>query len=581
MGSNLRPPEVANGIPHWWRCESLPPAVAAGQGPHIRPPPLAVPARAGNRAPGRRSAAGHATCLRVAGGHPVSKASHSLWNDRGALLLRHQRPGGPAEEVYVARKLSIGRAVDNGIVIDHPDVDRHHAEVQRDASGQYVLRCLSAGAAIEVDGRPQHEVPLAAGVRFQIADTRFECREAPTPASSPPREATVLLAACCPHCGGQQFPPSSDEPQPCPTCGQPVLVLESRGGRVAMLPAAQHGIQIERRAASGGMAWVLQGRRGEQLLAVKVLYPELAADPKQQARFQRECDVLQGVVHPHVLRVVDSGSFGELPYLAAPWQPGGTLADVIQRHRRQQSQCDFDLAVRWLSEAAAGLQALHQQGVVHRDVKPSNLLLGGQDGPVLVADLGIARPADGNTSLTTTGAVAGTYHYIAPEVWQALGDVDHRADQYSLGVVFYELLTGQRPLRGSKPASQCNATVPARFDEVLERLMAFYPSQRYASLEGLGDALDAYRRPDCECWWRPGWLGGDRAGGGEPFAPHVARSDADRHGGVPRRPAPGSANTHCRAAPRAALHVAGGTAAGCFLAGGAKRAPRPARRGPD
>jgi serine/threonine protein kinase len=104
---------------------------------------------------------------------------------------------------------------------------------------------------------------------------------------------------------------------------------------------------------------------------------------------------------------------------------------------------------------------------VHRDVKPSNLLLQSQRGRLRVADLGIARALDGSALLTTTGAVAGTFHYIAPEVWQAADTVDHRADQYSLGVVFYELLTGQLPVPHSKPASQLNRTVPAAFDQVL------------------------------------------------------------------------------------------------------------------
>ncbi len=122
-----------------------------------------------------------------------------------ALLLRIHRGDTSPEEIYVARKLCIGRAVDNPIVIDHPDVDRHHAEVEQDPSGQYVLRCLDK-ATIQVDGQPRRELVLTPGACFQIADTRFECREAPTPARPGVDPAAVGLAARCPHCGGEQFP---------------------------------------------------------------------------------------------------------------------------------------------------------------------------------------------------------------------------------------------------------------------------------------------------------------------------------------------------------------------------------------
>ncbi len=271
-----------------------------------------------------------------------------------------------------------------------------------------------------------------------------------------------------------------------------------------MLPAAQHGLVVQRLAARGGMAWVLQAKRDEQSLAVKVLYPELAANQRQLERFQHEAQALQRIAHPNVLPVVEAGTWGELPYLATPWQPGGTLADVIHRHRQAGTRCDFDQALRWLCDAARGLQALHNAGLVHRDVKPSNLLLQGEHGPLHVADLGIARPVDGGTSQTTTGTVAGTFHYIAPEVWQGSQTVDHRADQYSLGVVFYQLLTGEMPVRHTPPASQLNPTVPAAFAAVLERMMAKEPAQRYASLGELLKVLDAYAHPVCEYAWQCG-----------------------------------------------------------------------------
>ena len=231
---------------------------------------------------------------------------------------------------------------------------------------------------------------------------------------------------------------------------------------VALAAALAGRYEVERELGRGGMATVYLARdlRHRRLVAVKVLLPALSVALGPEL-FLREIELTASLQHPHVLPLFDSGAADGLLYYVMPYVAGETLRARLAR----APQLPVDDAVRLLCEVASALDYAHRRGVVHRDVKPANILLA--DGHAVVADFGIARalrgtgePGDapdasghgaGAGPLTDAGTSPGTPGYMAPE--QVCGDagVDHRADLYSLGVVAYELLAGARPFAGREP----------------------------------------------------------------------------------------------------------------------------------
>jgi eukaryotic-like serine/threonine-protein kinase len=194
--------------------------------------------------------------------------------------------------------------------------------------------------------------------------------------------------------------------------------------------------EIDRVLGHGGMAVVYLARDQElhRPVAVKVLEGSLAGDDDVQARFVREARVAAQLSHPNVVQVYDAGETDGRPYIVMEYVPGTTLT--------QSGRLPPDEAVQLVLQACAGLQHAHEAGLVHRDIKPGNLLLR-EDGVLKLADFGIARSTDA-TQLTQLGTILGTAAYLAPE--QAAGEgVTAVADVYSLGAVLYELLTGRPP----------------------------------------------------------------------------------------------------------------------------------------
>jgi eukaryotic-like serine/threonine-protein kinase len=199
---------------------------------------------------------------------------------------------------------------------------------------------------------------------------------------------------------------------------------------------AEGRYRVERVLGHGGMAVVYLARDEElhRPVAVKVLAEHLAGDENVRERFVREARLAARLSHPNVVQVYDAGESEGQPYIVMEYVPGRTLA--------QCGKLPADEAVQLVLQACAGLQHAHDAGLVHRDVKPGNLLLR-DDGVLKIADFGIARTAEA-TQLTQLGTVLGTAAYLAPE--QALGEeVNAAADVYSLGAVLYELLTGRPP----------------------------------------------------------------------------------------------------------------------------------------
>jgi len=254
------------------------------------------------------------------------------------------------------------------------------------------------------------------------------------------------------------------------------------------------------RLGSGGAATVYRARdvRLDRIVAVKVLHEQLAADPDFLARFQREARTAASLNHPNVVDVYDYGAEGNTAYIVMPFVGGGNLKELIAARGRLAPTEATDIARQVLSALAAA----HAKGLVHRDVKPQNVLLTG-DGVVKLADFGIAHVA-AQPELTQVGTTIGTAAYIAPE--QATGaSVGPAADLYGVGLLLYEMLTGRPPFVGGTPMEvayrqvnehptsprQLVPAVPAALDAVVMRALAKDPAARFPSAEAMLAALDA------------------------------------------------------------------------------------------
>lgn len=258
------------------------------------------------------------------------------------------------------------------------------------------------------------------------------------------------------------------------------------------------GYRLLERIGRGGMGDVYRAqhlRLGREA-AIKVLHAHLASDPDFLRRFEREAASVARLEHPSILPVWEYGEQEGSPYLVTPLLRGGNLADRLRREGLTPDEIGS-----YLREMASALDYAHQQGLIHRDVKPANMLLGNQPGRLLLADFGIAKVFGAGESLTRTGVGLGTAEYMAPEQFQ--GQADRRSDLYALGVVLYQMLTGHVPFSGTTPyeiitkhlqaalppVRQFNPTVPPALEAVVARALARNPDERYQSGAALAAAF--------------------------------------------------------------------------------------------
>jgi serine/threonine protein kinase len=236
-------------------------------------------------------------------------------------------------------------------------------------------------------------------------------------------------------------------------------------------------LEILKHLGRGGMGFVYLARqpRLERMVALKVLARARETDPHFAGRFSREARALARLNHPNIVAVYDFGDVQGHYYLLIEYVDGMNLRQLMQSKRITPEE-----AMAIVPKICGALQYAHEQGVVHRDIKPENILVD-RYGQVKIADFGIAKlldPARTEFRLTEERQVIGTPHYMAPEQIESPQRVDHRADIYSLGVVFYEVLTGELPLGKFAPPSR-KAAIDARLDEVVLRALEKEPEERY------------------------------------------------------------------------------------------------------
>ena len=233
----------------------------------------------------------------------------------------------------------------------------------------------------------------------------------------------------------------------------------------------------------GGMGMVYKARQKSlgREVAVKLLSRELQDDPNFAERFTREARAMALLNHPNIISIHDFGQRGDYHYLVMEFVDGVNLRQLLQAGRMEPAE-----AMLLVPQLCDALQYAHDNGIVHRDIKPENVLLS-QNGHVKIADFGLAKlvdPARNDVTLTRTRQVMGTLSYMAPEQVERPADVDHRADIYSLGVVIYELLTGELPLGRFSPPSR-KAEIDVRLDEIVLRALEKEPSLRYQQVSEL------------------------------------------------------------------------------------------------
>ena len=316
-------------------------------------------------------------------------------------------------------------------------------------------------------------------------------------------------AGGCPGCG---TPLPDDAPAGlCPRCllsGGLFSAATSGGGPRFAAPGLEDlarrfpDLELRGVLGRGGMGAVYLARQVklDRDVALKVLPPEVGRDPAFAQRFLREARTLARLNHPHIVQVFD---FGQTPgdpdtgepglfYFLMEYVDGANLRDVIAAAHAGTVEPAKSLEI--VRQVCTALQFAHARGVVHRDVKPENILLD-RAGTVKIADFGLAKLGRGDReeaaagTLTGTRQAMGTPHYMAPEQARGTRDVDHRADIYSLGVVFYELLTGELPLGRFAPPS-ARARTDVRLDEVVLRALESDPADRYQSVTDVQSAVD-------------------------------------------------------------------------------------------
>ncbi len=379
-------------------------------------------------------------------------------------------------------ELVIGRGVSGeGRLSDDHELSRRHARVARDASGQLTIEDLGSANGTFVSGeRVRGRQVLKVGDSVQIGSTTLQ----------------VI------HVGRAPDPPAPATPLPAPANRPhaPAAPTADREGLTSELPLGSivAGCRLEEVISHGDMAVVY---RAEELalqrrVALKVILPEHYGEERFRERFRRESKVAAAIDHPNVIPIFDAGDEDGLLFITMRLVEGTDMRTLIAAEGRIEPL----RAARIVRQVGAALDAVHARGMLHRDVKPSNVLLARED-HVYLSDFGLAKRAASVGGLTRQGSIVARAEYVAPE--QILNErVDARSDIYALGCLLFETLTGEAPFarwtEGPEALAHLNAPrpsplelcpdLPREFDDVVRRAMAKDPSERYPSADDLGQA---------------------------------------------------------------------------------------------
>lgn len=290
-----------------------------------------------------------------------------------------------------------------------------------------------------------------------------------------------------------------------PSTGQPLLNVSEHGASGSAAPPEKLGqYRICERIGGGGMGDVYKAidEGLNRTVAVKVLPVELARHPDFVRRFRAEATAIARLRHPNIVQVFACGEDAGRHYYVMQFVPGQSLAGLLG----QRLKLGIDETLRIIGQCLSGLATAHHEGLVHRDIKPGNILLDAEQGQALVADFGLVKTTNGSENLTATGVIMGTVDYLSPEQARGL-KVDCRSDLYSVGALAYRMLSGQLPFDSDtptgmifqhafeqpKPLSDIAPEVPEALTGIVMRLLDKVPDNRYPSAESLLTALDDFQ----------------------------------------------------------------------------------------
>ncbi len=312
----------------------------------------------------------------------------------------------------------------------------------------------------------------------------------------------------CVHCST----PLPDGSQFCSACGTPVpgrdpeaptLTPQGREIFERLKVATEGRYDIQRELGRGGMAVVFLGYQKslDRMVAIKVLLPLLAYDPEIVERFMREARTQGKLDHPNIIQVFEVYNEGGLTFFTVPYISGESLRTYL----KDDPKPSIDKVRRYLRQAADALAYAHRRGVVHRDVKPDNIMVDKERDRLILTDFGIAKALAAETTLTTPGDLLGTPQYMSPEQGEGRHDLDGRADQYSLGLIGYEMLAGHRPFQADNlaelmykhrfedpvPIDDVRPDAPLNLRRAVSRAICKDRDERFATIDDFVNALDA------------------------------------------------------------------------------------------